>query len=117
MLLHPDKLVGVARAINQRPQRPQPSTEQAAIRSASQPRSLTPQSKPGEAGAMLEQLAYRLRDAHWADHMDRLARGPEAVAPARPAAKPANVSPAKPAQGHAPVLTLTIGAAPPKPNA
>lgn len=83
----------------------------------------------------MEQLAFRLRDAHWNDHMDRLARGVDkAVAKSkskgtqRPAGiKPIPMAPARggradiqpipmaPAQ-EAPIIMLTIGANPPKRN-
>lgn len=124
--LHPDKLVGVARAtqaIQARPTSPRPSAEQAAMRAASKPaKGLTPQKKNADSGLM-EQLAFRLRDAHWADHMDRLARRvdsavasnkPAKAAPKKaPAIKPLPLAPVQPQ----PVVMLTIGANPPKVNA
>lgn len=122
--LHPDKLVGVARAtsaVQSRPRKPRAGVEKAAIRSATKPaKGLTPQKKNADSGLM-EQLAFRLRDAHWADHMDRLARRVDtAVAKAKPAkyAKPKSLQTIKPTDlppmNQQPVVMLTIGTQPPK---
>lgn len=73
--LHPDKLVAVTRAIQSRPTKPKPSTEQAAISTvASKP--ITPKKTSAEGGGnLMEELAFRVRDLHWDGHMNRMARG------------------------------------------
>lgn len=103
-MLHPDKLVGVARAVQQRPRRPKPSAEKAAIGAASSPKPLSPAGKT-EAGQgdLMANLAYRMRDAHWNGFLDRMGRG----GVSDPAGKPAQTQSNKPKA--APSITISLG--------
>lgn len=80
MALHPDKLVGIANAIQSRPIRPARSPEQAAIGVASKPKLLTPVGKVNEdPGSLIANLAYAIREQHQERHLDRLARRTDAA--------------------------------------
>ncbi len=115
MTLHPDKLAGVARAIQTRPKRPQRSAEQAAI-TASNQRPIAPKSGgeridpayDGTEGGLIEKLAFRLHDKHWQGFLDRMARG--GVAEGKPASadKPSSLG-VKPApRGNKPESTQPV---------
>lgn len=103
MPLHPDKLVGVTRAIQNRPRRPRPSIAVAAQRVASGRDRKYLTGKPpvqGEPG-LLENLAYQLRQEHEERHVNRIARRVDRSLQGqerRPQAQ-AEVSQGRPAQG------------------
>lgn len=105
--LHPDKLIGVARAVQQRPRRPKPSAEKSAVRAASgnASRPLSPSGGAGgdDKGDLMANLAYRMRDEHWNGYLDRMARG----GVADPKGKPAQTQ-QKPKQSAAPSITISL---------
>lgn len=94
-LLHPDKIVGVTRAIQSRPVRRRPSIAVAAQRAVTPERQYLkkPAPKPEEPG-LLENLAFALRDQHEKRHLERMARRADGAvsqagrAPATGAGKP-----------------------------
>lgn len=123
--LHPDKLVGVTRAINTRPTRPARTAEQAAMAVAGRPRPITPPKEPQPAPeSLLANLAYALREQHQERHLDRLARRTDAAVQGAKeqavAEQGAKLTPAKPKVSKAepanPTVILQIGGQAPARN-
>jgi hypothetical protein len=112
-ILHPDKLIGIARAIQTRPKRARPSVESAAVAASAKPRRLSPpkgkdQKDPAD---LMRNLAFQIRDAHWNGHLERMARRADgAVKPKKAPAK----RPAQPASGQPQSITIQLGQGPPK---
>lgn len=105
MALHPDKLVGVTRAIQTRPVLRRPSIDVAAQRAVSPQRQYLTKGKPPKPGkekepGILENLAFQLRDQHEQRHLERMARRVDQgvaqakAAPATGAGKPQQPLPA-----------------------
>lgn len=96
--LHPDKLVGLTRAILSRPRQPRPSINVAAQRVAggAQRQYLGKPSIKREPG-LIENLAFQLRADHEERHLNRIARRVDSAV--KPQQAPA-VGAGKPAQGQ-----------------
>lgn len=109
--LHPDKLVGVARAV-------QPRSKRAVQNSAVQSRPQASPQRPKTEAGLIENLAFRLRDQHWDQHMNRVARRTDgAIAGAKiPKPDTQDVARAVQAKGQPGAIQLLISAAPPKRN-
>lgn len=85
--LHPDKIVGVARAVRARPTVPNKAPDPGRVKPAEKP-FMKSDPKGEEAGSLIESLAYRLRDAHQAGHLNRMARVDKSTKAAGPKKKP-----------------------------
>ncbi len=103
-LLHPDKIVGVTRAVQTRPQRPRRSVEQRAMSAASNRGTGVGKASKAQPG-LIENMAFEMRDAHWSNHLDRLSRRVDKAVKSRQSA------PTKRVPQGAPALAIRLEAA------